>query len=1087
MRCSKCSSDNPDGARFCIECGIALSHKCAGCGYENLARAKYCVDCGAPLEAASAPPAAAVVGPPETAYGERRHLTVLFCDLVNSTEIAARLDPEEWRDIAARYQRTAAEAVTRLGGHVAKYLGDGLVVFFGWPEAHEDDGERAVRAGIAAIDAVAALNERVSGIQNVKLAARVGIDAGSVVVGHGGGKEADVFGDAPNIAARAQAAAPPNSVFITAAVHQLVSGLFVVEDCGAQPLKGVDRPVQLYRAIRPTVVRRRTHGAAARALTPFVGREDELRIALSRWERAREGKGQLVLVIGEPGLGKSRLVEEFRARIKDEPHLWVECAGEQLFANTPFFAVTRMLDQGLGWRGDESEENKVTLLENALGQAGLKLDEALPLIAELLNLPIPEKYPPLMFPPERKRKRLLAALAGWVLGAARGQPVLMAMEDLHWVDPSTLELQRMLVERSATAPLMLLYTARPEFRAPWPMRAHHAQITLSRLNNRQTREMVAGVAARSALSKDVIDAVVRRTDGVPLFVEELTRLMLEGDGRSVARGIPATLRDSLTARLDRLGTAREVAQLAAVLGREFSYELLRAVSPTPENELQAALGKLADAELIYARGVPPETQYRFKHALIQDAAYEVVLKSRRKELHRRVAQTIVEKFPALADTRPEVLARHWTDAGEAEPAIAAWKKAGEVAEARRAFKETEEAYRKALAMLSSLPETPARDARELELVSALFWVLAMTSGWTARETVEVTTRARALAEQSGSLGQLVQQLFVQWTSVFVSGDLPGAIAAADQMLDFARRGDDPTSRAFAHSAQVMSRFYRGDFIGADEHFARFGALLETAPLKLFPSNVVNTSAYASLIAWILGHPDQARARMARAIAFARDTQNPTDLAFARYFEGWLYWLLGEPRLSEAATEQALKLCEEHGFTYLRHLTRSVLGWSKARAGRTSEGIALIRDGLSGVASIGARIGIRNLLTSLAEAQAHDGAIGDALNTLEDALRENPEEAVFQPNILKVRAELRLKLGQSELAEADYREAIALAQKMGAKAFELQATMGLARMRQARGARAAARDLLAPVYNWFTEGFETPDLKDAKALLDQLTE
>jgi len=1017
--------------------------------------------------------------------GERRHLTVLFCDLVNSTEIAARLDPEEWHEVAGQYQRTAAEAVTRFGGHVAKYLGDGLVVYFGYPQAHEHDAERAVRAGLAIVDAMAPLNVRLAGKKNVKLSVRVGIHAGSVVIGQGGGREADVFGDAPNIASRVQALAEPDSVLITANVHRLVSGLFVVEDRGAQRLKGIEHPVQLYRAIQPSVVRRRTHGSAARALTPFVGRDDEMRLLLRRWERAREGEGQLVLAVGEPGIGKSRLVEEFRARIKPEPHLWIECAGEQFFENTPFHAVTQMLNQGLGWRGDESKEERIIQVERSLELFGMKLSEAVPLIAEMLNLPPPEKYPPLMFAPDQRRKRLLATLAGWVFGASRTQPVVIALEDLHWVDPSTLELQQTLVEQAATEPLMLLYTARPEFRAPWPMRAHQAQITLNRLNDSQTREMVAGVAARAALGKDVIDTVVRRTGGVPLFAEELTRLILEGDGRSVAREIPVTLQDSLMARLDRLGPAKEVAQVAAVLGREFSYELLQAVSPMPEDELQSALAKLADAELIYARGIPPEALYQFKHALIQDAAYEALLKSKRRELHRRVARTIAEKFPAVAEAQPEVLARHWTDAGEAEPAIAAWKKTAVAADVRRAFKEAEEGYRQALAILNTLPESPERDARELELASALVQVLQVARGYSAPESVEAAARARALAEKSGNLAQLVRQAFATWTSGLAAGDYPSASVLADQILELAQHEGSPASLGLAHTAQVMVRFYRGDLVGVEEHFARLNPFLQAAGFRQFPGAFVVAMILASLGAWTLGHADSARERIAQMIAFARDSKNPYDLAFGWFFESWLCRWLREPQRVEAAATQALALSEEHGFPFVRDWARSVMGWARAQLGGAGEGVSLIRQGLAGLVETGARLRITEILTWLAEAQAIDGAIDDALGTIEDALQANPEEVFYRPNILTCRGELRLKIGQTELAEADFREAIALAQKMRAKMWELRAATSLALLLRDTGRREKARAMLAEIYNWFTEGFDTADLKDAKALLDEL--
>src|SRR5215472_3623947 len=453
MRCSKCGAENPDRAKFCVECASPFLRRCPSCSAENPPNAKFCLECAKPLEAG------ATAAPTNTASarlerdGERRHLTVLFCDLVDSTEIAGRLDPEDWRDIAAQYQETAAAAVTRFGGHVAKYLGDGLMVYFGWPEAHEDDAERAVRAGLAIVDEVATLNKQLVGQHEVKLSVRVGIETGSVVMGQGGGKEADVFGDAPNVASRVQSAAEPGSVLITSAVHELVSGLFVVEDRGAQQLKGIEHPVSLYRVIQPTVTRRRTHGAAVRALTPFGGREDEMRLLLNRWERTHEGRGQLVLVVGEPGIGKSRLVEEFRGRIRENPHLWVECAGDEFSRSTPFHAVTHILKQGLGWRGDESPTERSAQLERSLELAGLKLGEAVPLIAEMLGLPIPDKYQLLAFGPEQRRRRLLANLTAWVLNAARVQPLVMVMEDLHWIDPSTLELAHTLVEQAATAPL----------------------------------------------------------------------------------------------------------------------------------------------------------------------------------------------------------------------------------------------------------------------------------------------------------------------------------------------------------------------------------------------------------------------------------------------------------------------------------------------------------------------------------------------------------------------------------------------------------------------------------------------------------
>src|SRR5216683_1200525 len=572
MRCLKCGSDNRAERKFCASCGAPLSASCPKCGASNQPGERFCGECGTALVDAAQVTVAEATPTAVSAAGERRHLTMLFCDLVGSTEIAAHLDPEEWRETVASYQRVAAEAITRFDGHVAKYLGDGVMAFFGYPESHDNDAERAARAGLAILDAIAKLSEQ-SGRQ--KLSARVGIDSGAVVVGASAGKEADVFGDAPNIAARVQSAADPDTVMITDATYRLVSGVFGVEDRAPQQLKGIERPLQLYRVIQPSGARGRLEAAAAmRGLTPFVGREDEMRLLLNRWERVLDGEGQVALIIGEAGIGKSRLVQRFHEQIKGTPHTWVEAAAAPFFQNTPFYSIAEMLKQGLAWRGDESAEEQLALLERSLEPAGLNPAEAIPLIAPLLNLQLLGKYPPSSLSPEQQRRRLLATLVEWVLGAARVQPFVIATEDLHWADPSTLELIQLLAEQGATARLLLLYTARPEFRAEWPLRVHHTHITLNRLSVPNVREMITQVAACNALASETVDAVIERTSGVPLFVEELTRVVLESvDARLTAHQIPVTLHDSLMARLDRLGPAKEVAQVGAVIGGAFSYEL----------------------------------------------------------------------------------------------------------------------------------------------------------------------------------------------------------------------------------------------------------------------------------------------------------------------------------------------------------------------------------------------------------------------------------------------------------------------------------------------------------------------------------
>jgi class 3 adenylate cyclase/tetratricopeptide (TPR) repeat protein len=1090
MRCPNCQSENPENARFCIECGAAFERRCLKCGLVNPPRAKFCSRCGFSFtELAAAQIANDSTHNVGTNYetlesrgsrdGERRHLTVLFCDLVGSTAISAQLDPEEWRETVAGYHRAAAEAITSFDGHVAKYLGDGVMAYFGWPVAHDNDAERAARAGLGILDAIAKLNEQPG---YVKLSTRVGIDSGTVVIARGAGHEAEVFGDPPNIAARVQEAAAPGTVAISDATHRLVSGLFAVEDLGARQLKGIEQPLQLYRIIRPSGVRGRFQAAAAAGgLTMFVGREDELRSLMSRWERALHGEGQVALISGEAGIGKSRLLQHFHEQIAGTPHTWIEAGAGAFYQNTPFYPIREMLRQFLGDAPDQ-----IAQLEPRLLAAGLKPSEAIPLIAPLLNLALPPEYPPSTLSPDQQRRRLLATLVEWVLGAARTQPLVMAIEDLHWVDPSTLEVIQLLVEQGAAAQLLLLYTARPEFRPLWLLRAHHTQITLNRLGVRGIRTIVAQVAASKALADETVAAVVERTGGVPLFVEELTRSLLESGSKGLTgREIPATLHDSLMARLDRLGPAKEVLQICAVIGSEFSYELLQAVHPIAEVNLQQALGRLTDAELLYVRGIAPDATYQFKHALIRDTAYEALLKSRRKELHLVVARAIDEKFPALKETHPEVIARHWTEAGEIESAIAEWSRAGKAAETRNAFKEALENYLQAVSLVTQLLESPARDLRELELIQSVVSTLYVTKGYAAPETLEATEYAATLAEKCGNLAQLVDVIASRGLTAFFSGDLTLAGALANRGLELARRDGSPINLRRLYTLLIVTRYWHGDLVGVDQHF--------TDGLPFFTDNVIwrdklaapiAAFAHASWSAWMLGRTGAARGRMAQMMS-AADKNNPFEVAFARYFAAVLSLYLREYDRAKALAAQALELSENHRYPYIAAQSRCALGHALALVGQPPEGIGLIRDGIASLLDIGSRAGLGRSTTYLAVAQECSGANVDAFETIERALQTNPNEINYRPETLRLRGEIQTKLGRRELAEDDFREAVSLAQSMAAKAWELRATTSLARLLDRAGRRNEARAKLADIYGWFTEGFDTADLKDAKALLEEL--
>jgi predicted ATPase/class 3 adenylate cyclase/ribosomal protein L40E len=1098
MLCAKCNSDIPVDALFCMKCGARVEIGCAACGTINPSDANFCRKCGASLGAAA--PTHSLTEPSNDLAGERRHLTVLFCDLVGSTEIASRLDPEEWRDVVANYHRAAAQAIERFGGSVAQYLGDGVMAYFGYPEAHDNDAERAARAGLAILHAVSKLNEQTG---RPKLLARIGIDSGSVVVGTGSSREADVFGDTPNIAARVQSAAEPGTVVITDAVHRLVSGLFVVEDRGAQALKGIERPVQLYRVVQASGVRGRLQAAAAaRGLTRFVGREDDLRLLTNRWERALEGEGQMVLIIGEAGIGKSRLVQHFREELTGRPHTWAECAAAPFYQNTPFYAVTELLRQFLAWHGDESADAQLAQLESALELARLQPAETVPLLAPLLNLPLPARYPSLTISPEQQRRRLLATLVEWVLGSARAQPLVIATEDLHWADPSTLELIRLLVEQCQTARLLLLYTARSEFRPPWPPRAHHIQLTLNRLSAREVHTMVEEVAAQKVLSKDTVAAVVERTGGVPLFIEELTRAVLEGgDAQLKGRAIPATLHDSLMARLDRLGPAKEVIQIGAVIGGGFSYTLLHAVHPIPEADLQRALGSLINAELLYVRGIAPDANYQFKHALIRDTAYEALLKTRRRELHRGIANVIGQSFCEVAEAHPELLAHHYTEAGLTAQAIPRWQKAGQRASQQSAHVEAINHLGRGLELLATRPETTKRARQELMLQITLGPALQATKGAAAPEVERAYTRARELCQQVGETPQLFPVLWGLWRYHNSRAEFRTARELGGRLFTLAQSLQDPVLLLQAHHALWTTSFYRGELPSAHEHIERGMALynVQQAPSHILLYGGHDPGACSqvmgALILWSLGYPDRALNKSHEALNLARELSHPYSLANTLACSALLHQIRREAQLTQGRAEAAVTLSIEQGFPFWLAWGTILQGWALAEQGQREEGVAQIRQGLTAYRAIGGEMMRSQFLALLAEGHGNMGQADEGLIVLAEALAsvDKTGERRWEAELYRLRGELTLLQQQTPTpstqaaadAEGYFHKAIGIARKQRAKSLELRARTSLARLWQRHGKRTESHKLLSEVYGWFTEGFDTADLKDARALLDEL--
>jgi class 3 adenylate cyclase/tetratricopeptide (TPR) repeat protein len=933
---------------------------------------------------APGPPAPVAPTAPE-AGGERRYLTVLFCDLVGSTGISSRLDAEEWRDLVGAYIDTASAAVTDMGGHVAKKLGDGLMALFGYPVAQENDAERAVRAALAIQRALAELNRRLAGAGKPELVARIGLDTGPAVVDMAG----EIYGDVANVAARVQALAEPCAVLITAQLQRQVAGLFVVEARGSHVLKGVPESVVLFRLIRASGGGRRS---GARQLTPLVGRDEEMAMLLRRWERARHGDGQLVLIVGEPGLGKSRLIEEFHARLSDTPHTWVEWSCSQLLQNTPLHPIAEWGRQRFG-SADVPAERRLAELESSLAQVKLDPIENIPLLAPLLDIPLPAERTPALAP-EELRRRQLAGLTSWVLAGARMQPVVLAFEDLHWADPTTLDVLRGIAERGAQVPLLIVATTRPEFRPPWSMRSHHGTISLAPLDRGQVRDMVAELSARHALPKEVIDEVAARTGGVPLFVEEVTRLLLERGEQRGIQAIPPTLQQSLMARLDRLGPAREVAQVGSVIGRGFSYGLLRDVAGLDDTPLQAALEKLAEADILLVQGAPPDSDYRFKHALIQDAAYENLLKSRRQVFHRRVAEILRDRFADTAAAEPEVLAHNFTQAGMTDAAIEWWGKAGDQALRRSAFQEAIAHLGKAIEMADksagAIPQTATPEGARVKLQTSFGNALIAARGHGALETTAAFARARELAAAVDDPMERLSANYGLWVGNFSRGEVGPLRAIAEIGLrDIEGKPSSPEA-AVAHRLAGVTEWYLGNFELARAHLEQTLAMFDPQrdrdlTYRFGQDMGVSAMVFMALALWPLGEIDEARRigeeMLARAVASGH--------MLTAVFGHFQYALLHVVRRDAAATaplaEAVVKLARESGMPLYSAYGKFLRPWARWHLGEREGGLAAMRGGIAACHDMSNLLYMTLFETALAEAEAEAGEIEAALATIDHAV------------------------------------------------------------------------------------------------------
>jgi class 3 adenylate cyclase/predicted ATPase len=1061
-------------------------------------------------------PAVAVAAAPSATpraadTAERRQVTVLFSDLVGSTALSARMDPEDLRELISAYHKCVAEAVHRFDGFVAQYLGDGVLVYFGYPEAHEDDAERAVRAGLELIAVVIALKTPAS------LQTRVGIATGVVVVGDLSGsgetQERGIVGETPNLAARLQGIAEPNTVVIAEDTRRLLGNLFELKDLGARDLKGVAEPVRAWVALRASTVESRFEALHVSGLTALVGREEETELLLRRWSRAKSGEGQVVLISGEAGIGKSRLTAALLESLAPEPHTRLRYFCSPQHTDSAFSSIIGQMERAAGLLHDDTPQQKLDKLDGLLARSSTSIQDAA-LIAEMLSLPNDGRYPALELTPQQRRQKTLEALTAQIKTLSRQKPVLMIFEDAQWADPTSLEAFGRVVDRIRTLKVLLLVTFRPEFDAPWVGRPYVAALLINRLAELEASAMIDRIVGNRLLSASIRQDIIERTDGIPLFVEEMTKAVMEAGSEiaaaraiaavpSPALAVPASLYASLMARLDRLGgPVKELAQIAAAIGREFSHPLLASVVRQPEAELSSALDRLIGAGLLFRRGMPPHATYLFKHALVQDAAYGTLLREPRRTLHARIAETIESEFAESAESRPELLARHWTEAGLIEKAAGLWGKAGQRSLARSALVEAAEQLTRALDQIATLPSTPALRAEQIKLQLALVNALMHVKGYAAPEPKAAVEQARQFIERAEALGEapedpllLFSVLYGVWAASYVAfnGDVTRELAS--QFMALAEKQGQIVPLMIGHRLMGNSLMLTGDILKGREHYNHAFALYDPAkhrPLATrFGQDVgVSIFVYRALAQWMLGYPETALADADHALEDARESGHAGTLMYAQFHTSLTNVLCARYAAANTQSNEVVRLADEKGAALWKALATMQKGSVFALSEKVSEGIQMITPGITAYLSTGSRVYLPIFWSHLSSAYAQLGQFDDAWRCIGEAMTavETTQERWYEAEINRIRGEIALELPQlgPSQAEGYFERALSVARAQQAKSWELRAAMSMARLWRGRGKRNEARDLLAPVYSGFTEGFDTRDLKEAKALLDALS-
>jgi class 3 adenylate cyclase/predicted ATPase len=1030
----------------------------------------------------------------------------MFCDLVGSTALAGELDPEDLAGVIRRFQTVCASTLENTAGHVARFMGDGVLAYFGYPQAHEDDAERAVRAGLELVAKIGQLLLP----SGEPLQVRVGIATGLVVVGEivreGPGQEQAAVGITPNLAARLQTAADPNTVLVAESTHRLLGNVFVYEDVRSYELKGFAEPISAWRVVGERAVDSRFDAQRSGALTRFIGRQHELRQLLGLWERSKRGECHVALLCGEAGIGKSRVSKTLRDCL-DTSHLKIEYQCSPYHTNSPFHPVVKQLEHAAGFEIGDTPDIKLSKLKSALAPAGQVTLAEIGLYAALLSIPTGESHSQTDLTPQRQKDLTIDALIRQLLALAQATPVLFILEDVHWIDPTTLELVNRTIQTIRAAPVLFLLTFRPDFLPPWLDQPHVTMLRLEKLSRDQAGSMILEVTGGRRIPDEVYEQIISKTDGVPLFIEELTKAVLESgllryagdryviDGPLPPLAIPTTLHDSLMARLDRFAPVKEIAQIGAVLGREFSYRLIAAVALTSTTFLQSALSQLTEAELIFELGERPDSTYVFKHALVQDAAYESLLRSKRQQLHNRIANVLKDQFAETIEQQPELMAHHLLQAGLTEPAIAYLQRTAQRAIQRSANTEAIGHLKQALESLHSLPKTRERTRTELELEVMLGQAMIAGRGYAAHETKEVLLRAKGLIDESTAPAQKFAILYGIWACYYVGGEGGMLRAAADDFLAEAEHHNDSAALCLSHRTLGTTLVTMGDFVGGRWHLERARELYDPVnhtPFRYQYGQDIGATAlcYLCWALWHLGYVKQAASVSTEAMAIAEALSHPHTLAYT------ICHALGMLDVCRRRTEDmqsyarvAVAVSTDHGFPFWAAGGRIFEGWAVTCQAQADRGIEMLEEGLSAWRATGARLWLPIFLALKAQAQAKAGHGEAALQTIEQAITVSNEthERWAIAEVLRLKADLLLATGCATPGAIDALlvDSLEIARGQKARSWELRTACDLARLWQGQGRRGDAITLLQATYDQFTEGFETPDLASAKLLLDQL--